>query len=52
MRMLADGTDRLLITSNLIVLADHGGGNLTKHSENLDPAFTDRLIKIINSFFY
>lgn len=40
MRTLSDGTDRVLITPNLIALTDNGSGMVNKkYSENLDGTY-------------
>jgi hypothetical protein len=53
MRTLSDGTDRLLITSNLLAITDHGSGSFDRnYSENLDGTYAEKLLKVLRSFFY
>lgn len=41
MRTMSDGTDRILITSNLLAIADHGNGQLNNaFSDNIDPYYS------------
>lgn len=41
MRTMSDGTDRILITPNLLAIADHGNGQLNNaFSDNIDPYYS------------
>lgn len=41
MRTMSDGTDRILITPNLLAIADHGNGQLNNaFSDNVDPYYS------------
>lgn len=51
-RNLSQGTDRLLVSPNLLVMADHGCQTPERKGVNLDDSFSKKLIAIINSFFY
>jgi hypothetical protein len=49
-RIFADGTDRSLITPNLIALTDHGNGKIGKHQVILDDTFATKLLKVMKWF--
>ena len=50
-RKLSEGTDRILVTPHLLVMADHGSQTLKKDSANLDDSFTNKLLSILKLFF-
>jgi hypothetical protein len=52
MRNLSGGTDRLLVTPNLLVMADHGSPTLVKNSANLDDSFSTKLLAVLDLFFH
>lgn len=52
MRGFDDGTDRVLLTPNLIAVADCGTGEIGDISQDHEPGFTERFLKVLNYFYY
>ena len=52
MRTMSDGTDRMLVTPNLLAIADHGNGQLNNaFSDDPNPYYSEKLLKVIESFY-
>jgi hypothetical protein len=45
------GTDRLFVSPNLLVIADHGSPSLQKYSANLDDSFSNKLLALLEHIF-
>lgn len=52
MRTITDGTDRILVTPNLIAISDHGNGQLDNaFSDSIDHYYSEKLLKVIELFY-
>lgn len=51
-RTINNGTDRILITPNLIAISDFGGQTIKSNSAYLDDTFSNKLLSILKFFFH
>lgn len=52
MRNLSNGTDRLLLTPNLIAIADHTGQDESSKPTYIEQTYAPKLLRILQHFFY